>query len=933
MFIKLKILLFVFLSCTIVAQNTYKVSKDGNANFKSIAEVNNANLKSGDIVSFQSGQQFDDAVLKCKEGVTYNTFGGTNRAIIGNPTGNFDRTVQVDYKDVKLSNLKLVGYKNADNVITFSKKNLTIIDCEIVGGENAHGRPTMGIRQTKIDAGTGHKFVRNKIHDLGWGIFISRPYNTEIGYNEMFDFWIKDGKMDHGGYAIGGDNISGLSDTWDTKYTFIFHHNEIYNFEYTVFAVGASRMIIEYNNIHNNLDERLYRGGVKHGSLGKLFDNSRVSTGTVGQIFRYNYVHDLIRRGLPNYTYGIPTPANLKNGTPNIVSTNNGTGQAVYLNAVLNNENNFGEHFGDELGEAPGAVIGGLGYGNIWIHNNIFENCSNRIFLRTAIDGSFYGSNKYREDLSTYLVNNTIINCGFRDYVTNNIGLINTEWQMYSDHVLINNIIDFTNPKALATIYIKGNESPAKGKLYIDNNIFTKQGKVVTSAPNHGDKTAIWFAGSKRNHLSGNSEQYFTNPNWNDVNGTYFAANIGPKGAYIPDVRLKKGGNANNKGRDFNLLGDTFTDPLGKHKLGEDPTGRSFAYDILGNLRTTNDIGAVGTVDGGGVITPSDSPKAPVITIQPSNVSTTEGSEATFSVTATCEDPIGYQWWKSPFVSQSESKIENNSKFSGATTNVLTIKNVESSDSEVNYVCEVYNTKDHKNLWVNSDAASLQVTSPNPGGDSKLVTGLKVYLEAPFQNNSLDVKLNHSGVFPLKQPYNRNPWNYNEDIKIGDIKPNYVDWLLVELRDNLTNTKYRKSGILVENGIILNTDGTNFSFNNIVSGSYYIVIKHRNHISIMSSKKVSITERVGINYDFTTSVNSAYGNNALVKLGNDKFGMFAGDADANGVVNNLDFGIVANNIPKRGYYQGDLDMNGVINVLDYSLINKNILKSSNVPNK
>ncbi|MCB9207181.1 MAG: hypothetical protein H6611_07735 [Ignavibacteriales bacterium] len=52
--------------------------------------------------------------------------------------------------------------------------------------------------------------------------------------------------------------------------------------------------------------------------------------------------------------------------------------------------------------------------------------------------------------------------------------------------------------------------------------------------------------------------------------------------------------------------------------------------------------------------------------------------------------------------------------------------------------------------------------------------------------------------------------------------------------------------------------------------------------------------------------------------------MFAGD-DANGVINNLDFGIVANKIPFKGYASGDLDMNGIINVLDYSFINKNIL--------
>ena len=55
----------------------------------------------------------------------------------------------------------------------------------------------------------------------------------------------------------------------------------------------------------------------------------------VGFIFRYNYVHDLIRHGEANYTYGEPTQWNIDNGVPNVVSTNNGTGKAIYLGAGL----------------------------------------------------------------------------------------------------------------------------------------------------------------------------------------------------------------------------------------------------------------------------------------------------------------------------------------------------------------------------------------------------------------------------------------------------------------------------------------------------------------------------------------------------------------------------------------------------------------------
>jgi uncharacterized protein (DUF2141 family) len=98
----------------------------------------------------------------------------------------------------------------------------------------------------------------------------------------------------------------------------------------------------------------------------------------------------------------------------------------------------------------------------------------------------------------------------------------------------------------------------------------------------------------------------------------------------------------------------------------------------------------------------------------------------------------------------------------------------------------------------------------------------------------------------------------------------------------------------------------------------------------MSKDKISISNDKIIFYDFSSSANSVYGNNAIVQLNTGRYAMTAGDTDGNGVINNLDFGIVANNIPTNGYMQGDVNMNGIVNVLDYSLINKNILKKSNI---
>jgi len=211
--------------------------------------------------------------------------------------------------------------------------------------------------------------------------------------------------------------------------------------------------------------------------------------------------------------------------------------------------------------------------------------------------------------------------------------------------------------------------------------------------------------------------------------------------------------------------------------------------------------------------------------------------------------------------------------------------------------------------------------------------GLKVLLEAPFIDENMEVNLNFPRSFPLDGPYSSAPWNITDSRVITFESSKVVDWVVLELRTNQNTSSYIKPGLLLRDGNIVNHDGSNAAFDNIQSGQYYIVIYHRNHLSIMSSNKVQVNNNVPIGYDFTDAPSKAYGDKAMIVLTNGNYGMFAGDGDANGVINNLDFGTVANKIPYRGYEQSDLDMNGVINVLDYSFINRNILKKSNVPER
>ncbi len=919
---------------SIFSQNIYTVNKDGSGHFKSVQEVNSSTFNFGDAVSFKSGQKFTDATLICKKGVTYTTYGGSDKAIIGDSlnTG-FNQTVTINFTNVVLDNLKIYTYKNtaSDGVAVYANVGgFTIQNCSIHGGYNKNYYEGKGIF---LDATTTNPVVitGNDISNFKYGVYIVQPYNVEISYNTIHQMW---------GYP-SWDNVGGTglffyqnvgSSAFDTDYTLRIHHNEFYDFEHSAMYTGMmSEVLVEYNEFHHNLDERMYQGGIGHGVVSKFFDVDALlyvpngEFGSRGNVFRYNYVHDLTPHAIGGTTYKRPSLAQILAGTLPSDSSSNGTDFPYFSQGL-----DYGGTAGVDVQEAN--TISGRGYGNFWIHNNIFYRVNQLINPRgrtsyyptTMLGGN--GSSSvvgiYRNDLGSYFINNTLFDVGDCNYVTESNGLFMTEWTAQSPSTIVNNIIDYTLKTARQAGRYKSND------LYLDNNIYLQQSGTTTFQPEKGVKNATYFENSNAQKASGNGEKYLTNPNWNNQNSTIFASNIGPNGVNIPDLRIVENGNANKKGMDYNSIGDTYFG----HQLGKDPTGRSFAFDIFGNFRNTNDIGAVGISDGNSINIPEPKNSTPIISSQPTNISAEIGHDVTFSIEATSNDPIGYQWWKNPFVSESESKITDSDKYTGTTSNRLTVKNINNSDSNTSYICEVFNTIDHSTLWINSNPARIQIISSNSSSDlDNIDSGLKVFLEAAYiNNNKMNTLLVKSELFPQKQPYNSSPWNLDISDNINEIKADYVDWVIVELRENLTNILYQKNGIITTDGTIVNTDQTPISFINISSGNFYIVIRHRNHLSIMSAEKIPIINGQKINYDFTISSNSAYDANTLLNLGDNKYGMIAGDADANGVINNLDFGIVANNIPFRGYIQGDLDMNGILNVLDYSFINKNIFRKSNV---
>ncbi len=272
-----------------------------------------------------------------------------------------------------------------------------------------------------------------------------------------------------------------------------------------------------------------------------------------------------------------------------------------------------------------------------------------------------------------------------------------------------------------------------------------------------------------------------------------------------------------------------------------------------------------------------------------------------------------------------------------STTWVNVISNAVSSDQE--WTENTFNSTLARYLKVemvsNNQNTWATVWEVEIWGDVSIqstVLNSKIFLQGPYLNGQMTTVLRDLSHTPLTQPFNNAPWNYNGSENVSQVPSGVVDWILLELRtDTAQSSSIAKRAVFIRNdGRLVDLDGvSNVIFNGVNNANYYLVISQRNHLSIMSAIKISLSNSSSL-YDFTISPFSVFGND-LADLGNGNYGMYAGDADANRIVNVLDYSTVGNNLFQFGYKMGDLDLNGVINILDYGMTNKNLLKHSNVP--
>ena len=145
---------------------------------------------------------------------------------------------------------------------------------------------------------------------------------------------------------------------------------------------------------------------------------------------------------------------------------------------------------------------------------------------------------------------------------------------------------------------------------------------------------------------------------------------------------------------------------------------------------------------------------------------------------------------------------------------------------------------------------------------TKILLQTKIFLEGAYNLTSHQMDANLGNNIPKTSPYSEDPRT------VQSIPSNIVDWVLVQLRTTSNGAAITShSAFLNKDGRIVDDDGTTGEIKlNAAEGDYYIVVKHRNHLAVMSANKISLNSTNSTLYDFTTGSDKYYGSDGSKQL-------------------------------------------------------------------
>lgn len=220
---------------------------------------------------------------------------------------------------------------------------------------------------------------------------------------------------------------------------------------------------------------------------------------------------------------------------------------------------------------------------------------------------------------------------------------------------------------------------------------------------------------------------------------------------------------------------------------------------------------------------------------------------------------------------------------------------------------------------------------------------IKVFLEGPYVAKADTMRAMYEPYFPVAGDKYISPYNDKKTCS----KPfpvfdhSVVDWVYVEVWDyppyGMGNGDKERghlvdstSALLLSDGTIVDIEGNKYvSFEHLEDNEYYVLIRHRNHLSILSAKPITFSSEKISSIDFTRDIKSAFdkgGNSSTqspLKENNGRLLMYAGECVADGMVMVSDVIKLLPYLNQSGYLTADMNFDGLVSNIDRLFILNN----------
>lgn len=207
----------------------------------------------------------------------------------------------------------------------------------------------------------------------------------------------------------------------------------------------------------------------------------------------------------------------------------------------------------------------------------------------------------------------------------------------------------------------------------------------------------------------------------------------------------------------------------------------------------------------------------------------------------------------------------------------------------------------------------------------------RVHLGGSWNGTDMNDALRVNGLLPLSEPYRGLGYQHsgggNEIIApsllVQQGNNAVVDWVVLELRHVTAPAvvSYSRSALLQRDGDVVDTDGAGPVILYASPGAYFVALRHRNHLGVMTATPVTLGGQTTA-VDFTASGTATFGTDAL-RIQNGVRTMWSGDVVGNGLLQYTGAGndrdpilvSVGGNTPNNtvaGYLQADVNMDGLV---------------------